>query len=93
MKARELATSFGHQEFACSSGWLERFKARHGIAFHQMSGEAASVTQDMTLDWLDTKLPALLSELQPDDIFNADETGLFWNCASIQTKITDFTKN
>ena len=52
LKARELANSLGHSGFACSSGWLERFKTRHGIVFRQMSGEAASVTEDMTADWL-----------------------------------------
>ena len=80
MKARELAMSLGRPGFVCSSGWLKRFKTRHGIAFRQMSGEAGSVTEDMTSDWLDTRLPALLGEFQPDDIFNADETGLFWKC-------------
>ena len=43
-----------------------------------MSGEAASVTEDMTTDWLGEKLPALLREYQPVDVFNADETELFW---------------
>ena len=83
-KARELVTSLGHREFVCSSGWLERFKARHGIVF-QMSGESALVTEDMTSDWLGTKLPTLLSEYQPTDIFNADETGLFWKCLPDKT--------
>ena len=81
-KARELATLLGHPQFVCSSGWLERFKIRHGIAFRQMSSEAASVTEDT---WLGTKLPALLSEFQPDDIFNANETGLFWKCLPDKT--------
>ena len=64
MKARELATSLRHPEFVCSSGWLKRFKTRHGIAFRQMSPKAACVTEDMTSDWLGTKLPALLGEFQ-----------------------------
>ena len=72
MKAREFSTSLRHPEFVCSSGWLKQDKTQ--------SGEAASVTEDMTLDWLGTKLPALLGEFQPDEIFNADETGLFWKC-------------
>ena len=77
MKARELAHSLWHTAFACSTGWFERFKARHGIVFRKMSGESASVTSDMTADWLLTRLPYLLDEFRPDDIFSADETGLF----------------
>ena len=85
LKARELASALGHRGFACSTGWLERFKTRHGIAFRQMSGQAASVTEYMTTDWLRVKLPALLREYQPVDVFNADETGLFWKCLTDKT--------
>ena len=85
LKARELAAALGHRGFRCSTGWLERFKTRHGIAFRQMSGEATSVTNDMTADWLEVKLPALLREYQPVDIFNADKTGLFWKCLPDKT--------
>ena len=77
MKARELAHSLGHAAFACSKGWLERFKAGHGIVFRKMSGESASVTSDMTADLLLTRLPSLLDVFRPDDIFSADKTGLF----------------
>ena len=45
-----------------------------------MCGESGSITADMTADWLLSKLPSLLDEFRPEDIFNADETGLFWKC-------------
>ena len=32
-KTKELDLVLGHCEFHCSSGWLERFKARNNIAF------------------------------------------------------------
>ena len=85
IKARELAATLGHNEYRCSSGWLERFKVRRGITFRRMSGEAASVTNDMTADWLEVKLPALLHDYQPVDVFNADETGSFWKCLPDKT--------
>ena len=50
-----------------------------------MSGEADAVTEDMTSDWMSTKLPALLSKFQSYDIFNADETGLIWKCLPDKT--------
>ena len=68
MKVTELAHLLGYAAFACSTGWLERFKARHGIVFRKMSGESASVTSDMTVDWLLTRLPSLLDEFRPDDM-------------------------
>ena len=39
-------------------------------------GESASVTTEMTAPWNETTLPTLLSKLE--DIFNADEFGLFY---------------
>ena len=52
IKARELALAMGYSDFSCSTGWLERFKSRHGIVFRKMCGESGSVTADMTADWL-----------------------------------------
>ena len=77
-KAKELALVLGHCEFHCSSGWLECFKARNNIAFRRMCGESFSETPEMTSDWLSQTLPSLLAEYKPNNIFNADETGLFW---------------
>ena len=35
IKARELALAMGYSDFSCSTGWLERFKSRHGIVFRK----------------------------------------------------------
>ena len=44
------------------------------------SGEEGSVSEEMLHDWTSRQLPDLLEKFSPDDIFNADETGLFWKC-------------
>ena len=80
IKAKELALKMGHSEFQCSTGWLERFKQRHSIVFRRVTGEEGSVNEDMVRDWKSHQLPSLLEEFSPDDIFNADETDLFWKC-------------
>ena len=80
-----IALVLGHCEFHCSSSWLEHFKARNNIAFRRMCGESSSVTPEMTSDWLSQTLPSLLAEYKPEDIFNADETGLFWKCLPDKT--------
>ena len=81
IKARVLALKMGHSEFQCSTGWLERFKQRHRIVFRRVTGEEGSVSEDMVRDWKSQ----LLEEFSPDDIFNADQTGLFWKCLPDKT--------
>ena len=35
-KAEELARGLGKDDFTCTGGWVERFKARHGISFKRV---------------------------------------------------------
>ena len=42
-----------------------------------MAGEAAEVPQNLVEDWT-KRLPALLSGYTAENIFNADETGLYF---------------
>lgn len=65
-------------EWSCSSGWLSRWKARHNIAYRSVSGENASVDKGVCVDWKERTLQLILSRYDPNDIFNADETGLYW---------------
>ena len=39
----------------------------------------------MTDEWRNQKLPSILSKYSPDDIYNADETGLFYQCLPNKT--------
>lgn len=34
-----LAQELGHSEFSCSVGWLDRFKARHGLSFNPKNSQ------------------------------------------------------
>lgn len=86
-KAEELAKELGISFVPCS-GWLGRFKRRHGIIFKCVSGEAASVNMSTVETWKDTALQQLLESYGPDDIFNADETGVFFKC--LPDKTLDF---
>jgi transposase len=80
-QARFFATRFGisENEFDCSSGWLERFKVRHNITYKKVCGESKSVNQNSNEinDWKN-KLSNILKDYSPDQIYNADETGLFF---------------
>ncbi|XP_069103139.1 tigger transposable element-derived protein 6-like [Argopecten irradians] len=79
VKANELAAGIGEPSFDCSTGWIDRFKDRHGICFKKICGEAKSVdkSSDAMVQWADD-LHTLLLQYNHSDIFNADETGIFY---------------
>ena len=59
-----------------SSGWLERFKKRHNIKQHIRHGEAASVPAGAEDEM--RAIRTLAGSYEEKDIYNMDETGLFW---------------
>lgn len=76
-KALLYALEMGHDNFSASNGWLQSFQKRYNIRWAALNGEAAEVCQDTVDDWKQ-RLPALCEGYQPQDIFNADETGLYY---------------
>ena len=44
----------------------------------KLSGEEKSVSEEDVEPWLSSTLPDLLKKYKPEDIYNADETGLFY---------------
>ena len=78
-QAELTASELGLTDFTASVGWIERFKRRHGIALKTVSGEAAAVDHTVTNALKQHDLPSLLNEYG-EDIFNADETGIFYKC-------------
>ena len=83
-KANDLAQKLGI-EFTASSSWIDRFKQRKGIVFRSICGESAVVNMETVSEWRTTKLPELLSQYAPRDVFNADETGLFYKAMPNRT--------
>ncbi|XP_041361034.1 tigger transposable element-derived protein 4-like [Gigantopelta aegis] len=84
-KADELAAKLGHVNFKANNAWVERFKQRLGIISKAMHGESAAVNQEVVDNWLTSKLPNYLAVFHPKDIFNADETGLFYKLVPQRT--------
>ena len=66
------------EDFGGSNGWLERFKDRHCLSFKTICGEAAAVDGDAVEDWKDSVLKKILSRFDASNVFNLDETGLFY---------------
>lgn len=66
------------ERFDASQGWMDRFKHRHSIVFKGNQGEAAEIDLKALGDWQQDVLRETISHLSADDVFNVDETGLFW---------------
>ncbi|GBP23600.1 Tigger transposable element-derived protein 4 [Eumeta japonica] len=69
----------GKENFECSSSWVQRFRARHNIVARKVCGEADGVPEGVIEEWFSHKWPALCEGYTPEELFNADETGLFYN--------------
>ncbi|GET00208.1 tigger transposable element-derived protein 6-like [Rhizophagus clarus] len=67
-----------------SNGWIEKFKRRNNIHCYRLHGEANSAPLE-TLFEERRKLQTILQDYTLDNIFNADETGLFFHMAPNQT--------
>ncbi|ESO10336.1 hypothetical protein HELRODRAFT_183752 [Helobdella robusta] len=65
----------GCENFMASTGWLRSWQKQFGITFVQLAGEAADVDEKIVDDWK-KRLPEITSGFLPENIFNADETGI-----------------
>ncbi|XP_063624721.1 LOW QUALITY PROTEIN: tigger transposable element-derived protein 4-like [Cydia splendana] len=85
-KSKDFATKLGIENFSASNGWLEGFKKRHDISFKKKVRESKSVDKGVCNQWTED-LPNLLKGYGPNDIYNADETALFFKCLPDKTFI------
>ena len=76
-EALEIAKNKGYNEFSASNGWLEAFIARHQIKFSNLHGESAGVDPKLCDQWKEN-LPWLCEGYNLKDIYNCDETGIFF---------------
>jgi len=77
-KADQLAHGLGITDFKATNGWLERWKTRNAIQFKKQHGEKQDADYYGAERWAIEVLPGILKDYSPKDIFNADETGLYW---------------
>ena len=63
--------------FTASNGWLDRWKKRYNIIHMNVAGEEGDVSEETMTSW-DERARELVRGYQPKDVWNMDETGLFW---------------
>jgi Tc5 transposase DNA-binding domain/Fission yeast centromere protein N-terminal domain len=64
-------------DFKFSHGWLSKFKKRHGVGQIKKHGEEASADHTIATTVI-PQLKEILKEYNLKDIYNMDETGLFF---------------
>ena len=86
-KAQEFGQRLGITDLTYSNGWLQKFKDRHSISKKKFEGKSASADMQQVASGR-TSLLALTSSFAPCDIYNMDETGLFYRLTPNSTLAT-----
>ena len=79
-KAREIGSTLGMYEaaFRGSAGFISRFKERISIVSLVTSGESLSTWEEAVAEWKEKVLPKLLRDYSMRNVYNADETAVFY---------------
>ena len=77
-KAVTLARMFQIENFTAGDSWMRRFKSRHNIKYRRQHGEKQHADEVGATNFLNETLPELLRKYEAENIYNADETGLYW---------------
>jgi hypothetical protein len=73
------------KDFKSSSGWLDGWKKRNNISFKTVVGEGGLVDPKVIENYRKLVLPSLLKDFDSRDVFNADETALFFKAMPNKT--------
>ncbi|XP_033331346.2 tigger transposable element-derived protein 1 [Megalopta genalis] len=84
---------FKNLKFSASNGWLSGFLRRHALHNEKIQGEATSTDETATKNYC-KELAKIIDDdgYCPNQVFNADETGLFWKKMPSQTFIAKSEK-
>ena len=93
-KATQLAEPINITNFVASSGWKWRFCRRHGIRNLSLQGEKLSADAEGPKDFIASfKEYVQERSLSLDQVFNADETGLYFRLLPDKTLAGAFEKS
>ncbi|XP_029655313.1 tigger transposable element-derived protein 4-like [Octopus sinensis] len=80
LKAKNIANIYGIKEFKASNGWLSKFKIRNNLKLRTLHGESGSIAVDQKqeIDAFTSLISAKIQQYNAENIYNADETGIFY---------------
>ena len=76
-KALEFSAELEIENFQASNGWLTNWKGRYNIKQFVVSGESADVSPEVVAEFKE-RLSSIIADYDSHDIFNCDETGVFY---------------
>jgi hypothetical protein len=93
-KAKQLYRKYyGNDNFNASRGWIANFRKRYGIRTLKICGEKLSADQSAVEPFINELNQVITNQsLQPSQIYNADESGLFWKLLPDRTLVTSTEK-
>ena len=80
-KVKSIASSMSipESDFKASWQWLSRFRVHHGLQMMLLHGEGVEVDKnDPNLLHTLESLYVIIKEYEPENVYNMDETGLFF---------------
>ncbi|XP_066260464.1 jerky protein homolog-like [Euwallacea similis] len=82
------------ENFVASDGWLQRFKTRYGIRLLSISGEKLSAQPQLIQPFKEKWMKTIKElDLSMEQIYNADESGLYWKMLPEKTYAATFEKS
>ncbi|GBO38310.1 Jerky [Araneus ventricosus] len=76
-------------DYSYTTGWLTKFKKRHGIRQLKICGDRASANAEAAEDFVNEFVSLVeTKKLSQEQIYNVDETGLFWRYVPRSTLAT-----
>ena len=91
-KAKEIASALKINNFVGSQGWLKGFKIRNNLKSKRLHGESASVNTESVTQWLNN-LPNIMKDYENKNIYNLDETALFYHLTQNQSVVLGSEKS
>lgn len=77
-KAEQLASVMGKENFKATNGWFSRWRKRENLVYKKPQGEQREADHVAADSWIKEVWPTIISEYAPADIYNADETALYF---------------
>ena len=86
-QAKRIGQKMEINNFKYSKGWIDNFKKSRGIKLYKKHGESANIKIEDVKQEIKT-IKQKLSKYDPSDIYNMDETGLFYKLEPNKTLAT-----